>query len=159
MELTKSWWLHSINAVLQYDFTNLRNSALLSDRCIYLLIFKKICNQISLCSRLDHCPSHQNQVAWKCWYFSLRTTLLRLKMEDEAWRSNGDSRDRKGLLYWFLLLLFVTWDSFTLPCIQSRTLLIVKNHHPRRMHTFLIQRRTAPLLKSWGCGLHKCSVR
>ena len=40
-ELTKSWWLHSISAVLQNDFTNLRNSALLSARCIYLLIFKK----------------------------------------------------------------------------------------------------------------------
>ena len=41
VELTKSWWLRSINALLQYDFTNLRNSALLSARCIYLLIFKK----------------------------------------------------------------------------------------------------------------------
>ena len=69
MELTKSWWLHSIDAVLQYDFTNLRNSALLSARCIYLLIFKKICNQISLCSRLDRYSSHQNQGVWKCWFF------------------------------------------------------------------------------------------
>ena len=29
------------NAVLRHDFTNLRNFALLSARCIYLLIFKK----------------------------------------------------------------------------------------------------------------------
>ena len=79
MELTKSWWLHSIDAVLQYDVTNLRNSVLLSARCIYLLIFKKICNQISLCSRLDRYSSQQNQLVSKCWYFSLRTTLLRLK--------------------------------------------------------------------------------
>ena len=41
VELTKSWWLHSISAVLHYDFTNLRNFALLSARCIYSLIFKK----------------------------------------------------------------------------------------------------------------------
>ena len=45
------------------------NSALSSARCIYLLIFKKICNQISLCSRLDRYSSHQNQGVWKCWFF------------------------------------------------------------------------------------------
>ena len=49
------------NAVLRHDFTNLRNFALLSARCIYLLIFKKTCKQISLCSRLDRYPSCQSQ--------------------------------------------------------------------------------------------------
>ena len=54
--------LLTTDALLQYDFTNLRNSALLSARFIYFLVFKKICNQISLCSRLDRYSSHQNQI-------------------------------------------------------------------------------------------------
>ena len=49
-------------------------SPALSARCIYLLMFKKICSQINLCSRLDRYSSHQNQGVWKCWYFSLNLT-------------------------------------------------------------------------------------
>lgn len=76
-----------------HDFTNLRNFALLSARCIYLLLFRKKSKQ-SLCSRIDFYPSHQNQFVWERWYFSLRTSLLRWKIDSEAWRSSEDSRDR-----------------------------------------------------------------
>lgn len=49
-------------------------TALLSARCIYWLLFKKTPKQ-SLCSRLDRYPSHQNHFVCKCWYFRLRTSL------------------------------------------------------------------------------------
>lgn len=65
MELTKSWWLHSINAVLQYDFTNLRNFSLLSARCIYLLFWKtyaikSVCVRFSTATLLTKTKSYEN---------------------------------------------------------------------------------------------------
>ena len=65
MELTKSWWLHSINAVLQYDFTNLRNFSLLSARCIYLLFWKtyaikSVCVRVSTATLLTKTKSYEN---------------------------------------------------------------------------------------------------
>lgn len=61
----KSWWLHSINAVLQYEFTNLRNFAFLSAGSIYLLIFKKhaiksVCVRVLTATLPDKTNSFEN---------------------------------------------------------------------------------------------------
>ena len=59
-------------------------SPALSARCIYLLMFKKICSQISLCLRLDRYSSHQNKTKSYENVDTSASTLLRPKMEDEA---------------------------------------------------------------------------
>lgn len=108
-------------------------TALLSARCIYWLLFRKkspskVCAHVSTATLTD-----QNHSVCKCWYFSLRTFLrLRWKIDVEVWRSSGDSRDRclrviKRPPLLIFIFLFVTWDSLslprqeTLPFIQSRT--------------------------------------
>ena len=83
MERTKSWWLHSINAVLQYDFTHLRNSGLLSAWCIYLLIFKKyaiksVCVRVSTLILLTKTKSYENvdisasEIPYSVWKWKTR---------------------------------------------------------------------------------------
>lgn len=53
------------NAVLRHDFTNLRNFALLSAWCIYLLIFKKyaiksVCVRVSTATLPVRANSYEN---------------------------------------------------------------------------------------------------
>ena len=70
MELTKSWWLHSIDAVLQYDFTSLKCSVYL-----FVDVQKNMeSNQSVFASRPLFFSLKLNQVVWKCWYFSLNLT-------------------------------------------------------------------------------------
>ena len=122
------------NAVLRHDFTNLRNFALLSAWCIYLLIFKKTCKQISLCSRLDRYPSCQSQFVWKCWIsasehphsvWKWKTRLREVAGIQEIVCACDRKASSIGFICFCLLRETALRRQEALPFIQSRTSPIV----------------------------------
>ena len=148
MELTKSWWLRSIDAVLQYGFTNIRNSALLSARCIYFLIFKKICNPISLCSRLHRYSSHKaksyenvdisaSEQPYSVWKWKTR-------LEEVPWIQGiicACNKKASSIEFYFFCLLLET-------ALLCRTSPIVRNHHPwRYVHLFNTEKNRSSIEK------------